>query len=776
MHDADGETMLYRSLAHALDPQHTVYGLQPYSNKNHPILHTRFEEMAEVHIGTIRTIQSRGPYLLGGLCAGGLIAFEIARQLQRAGETVAMVALLDAADVAARQAPLRIAKSRLNSFASTFEQGTATSGRRRAGQVIRMAARKAGNLTRYVFQSRTEAVRNGVRMRLFRACRDLGLPAPRFLQDIPVRTAYLYARSSYRPKSPVDGELLLLRATSGTGIDEPFRNRYTEPLMGWDRRATGKVRAFDVPGGHSSMLQEPHVRVVAQHLQSYINEALKRPTHGARPLDTAFAAKLGSASANDTMTPAQGGESRPFHLVLVSARSRSGMESAAGRLGNHLSGLHDQQIADVCYSLATGPPALEWRRVVVGVTRDELIERLHKGTGRGVWSGLEPTIERPVAFVLAGVGEQAGGVGRGLYASEPAFRAAADHCADVLKPLLGQDIRQAMFTAPKEAGNWLRGGGDNVLKDTRVAQPAAFVLDWALAQMWMSWGIKPAALLGYSVGEYVAAALSGVLRLDDALEIVARRAAWIQDKAQPGVMLAVPLAEAELGPLLGEDLWFAAINSPQATVVGGREASIERLEEKLKGMEVVTRRVASEQGSHTPLLDPVRSDLSQLVARIGRDEPRIPLWSNVTGQWLTAVDAQDVDYWGAHMCGPVRFEQGVGELLRNQELIILEVGPGAGLGAMVRQNADFGRERMGACCQVCRAPGIGQRIESTWPGYWGGCGCREPKSTGRHTTRETPDKWSTCPCLHSKASRRGPSRNRPRCKKLAPCLAPTRGE
>ena len=146
-----------------------------------------------------------------------------------------------------------------------------------------------------------------------------------------------------------------------------------------------------------------------------------------------------------------------------------------------------------------------------------------------------------MAFVLAGVGEQAAGAGRGLYDGEPAFRAAADHCAEILKPFLGQDIREAMFTAPKQASDWLRGGGNNVLKDTRMAQPAAFVLDWALAQMWMSWGIKPAALLGYSVGEYVAAVLAGVLRLDDALEIVARRAAWIHEKAEPGVMLAVPL-------------------------------------------------------------------------------------------------------------------------------------------------------------------------------------------------------------------------------------------
>ena len=148
-----------------------------------------------------------------------------------------------------------------------------------------------------------------------------------------------------------------------------------------------------------------------------------------------------------------------------------------------------------------------------------------------------------MAFVLAGVGEQAAGAGRGLYDGEPAFRVAADHLAEVLKPYLGQDIREAMFAEPQQPRDWLRAGGSNVLKDARTAQPAAFVLDWALAQMWLSWGVKPVALLGYSVGEYVAAVLAGVLQLADALELVARRAALIHEKAEPGVMLAVPLGQ-----------------------------------------------------------------------------------------------------------------------------------------------------------------------------------------------------------------------------------------
>ena len=726
VHDADGETMLYRGLAMHLDPQHTVYGLQPFSRPNHPILHTCFEEMAEFHISNIRQIQPHGPYLLGGLCAGGLIAFEVARQFEQAGERVAMVALLDAADVAAKPAPMRVAKGRLSSFTASLEQGGGSSKARRAFKVVKTASRKIGNLSKYLIQSQTETIRNGIRMRLFRSCLQLGIPLPAFLRDIPVRTAYMFARGRYQPESPFDGELTLFRATSGVGIDEPFKNRYREPLMGWDRRATDGVRAFDIPGGHSSMLQEPNVAVVATHMQLYINEALRRLSGATAPLAESVAqtqsdlpgqslitaSSVNRATLENTsehMEPVSemgaSGPSRPFHLLVVSASSQNAVANIAEQLVVALQERNEPELADVSYTLAVGQQELAWRRAVVGASRNEVTERLRKGSGRGAWSGTEPAVKRPVAFVLAGVGEQAAGAGRGLYEGEPAFRAAADYCANALEPFLAQDIRDAMFAAPQQATNWLRSGGGGILKDTRVAQPAAFVLDWALAQMWLSWGITPSAVLGYSVGEYVAAVLAGVLRLEDALEVVALCAAWIYEKAEPGAMLAVPLTAEELRPRLDQDLWFAAINSPQATVVGGREQAIQRLEEELKQMEVVTRRVASEQGSHTPLLDPVRHDLRQLVRTKQSATPQIPLWSNVTGTWLTATDVQDPDYWCKHMCGPVRFEEGAGELLQNQDQILLELGPGAGLGAMIRQHTSFTRERMG-------------RVLPSLPGAW----------------------------------------------------------
>jgi thioesterase domain-containing protein len=276
VHDGDGETMLYRNLALLLKPDHAVYGLQPHSRDNVPIAHSRISDMAANYIDRIRSVQPQGPYLVGGMCAGGVIAFEIACQLQRQGAKAAMVALIDAADVVAVVKPWRLANRRIRSFQTAFHQNENEPVRwnRVLLTGLARASRKAKNLSIYLIRQRLKELLDGIRMRLFRYCLDCGLRLPRSLEQIPVRTAYLFAEKDYQPESPFDGDLVLFRATHGEGADEPYIDRYDDPLLGWGPRATGKVRAFDVPGGHSSMLQEPHVRNLADQMQSAIDEAL----------------------------------------------------------------------------------------------------------------------------------------------------------------------------------------------------------------------------------------------------------------------------------------------------------------------------------------------------------------------------------------------------------------------------------------------------------------------------------------------------------------------
>ena len=274
VHDGDGETMLYRNLALRLKTDHAVYGLQPHSRRDVPMAHIRVAEMAAYYIDKMRSVQPRGPYLVGGMCAGGVIAFEIALQLQMAAEKVALVALIDAADVKAPFKTWRFASQRIRGFTSVLHQDRSSRFDRRMLTALTRALGKAKNLSTYLIQSRLKILRDEIQMRLFRSCLDRGWSLPRALQQIPVRTVYLFAEKNYQPSGLFNGDLVLFRATYGEGHDEPYIERYEDPLLGWGQRARGRVRAHDIPGGHSSMLQEPHVQILADQLQLSIDEAL----------------------------------------------------------------------------------------------------------------------------------------------------------------------------------------------------------------------------------------------------------------------------------------------------------------------------------------------------------------------------------------------------------------------------------------------------------------------------------------------------------------------
>lgn len=288
VHDGDGETMLYRNLALRLRPEHPVFGLQPRSQGNAPSVQTRVTEMAAHHIDRMRSVQPEGPYLVGGMCAGGVIAFEIARQLQRQGAKVAMVALLDAADVAVPRKAWLFASQRLWSFSTVFHRDKPGRFDQRIISVGAKALRKAKNLSTYLVRHRLTSLRDEFQMQVFRAYVDRGRSLPGWLQGIPVRTVYLFAEKDYRPDGPFNGRLMLFRATSGEGTDEPYLERYSDPTLGWGQRASEGVQVYDVPGGHSSMLQEPHVQTLAEQMQFAIDEALEANTNA----DTSLEASL----------------------------------------------------------------------------------------------------------------------------------------------------------------------------------------------------------------------------------------------------------------------------------------------------------------------------------------------------------------------------------------------------------------------------------------------------------------------------------------------------
>lgn len=296
IHDGEGETLLYRNLALQLNADHPVYGIQPYSQDGFPILHTRIEEMVAYYTEQIQRVQPAGPYFLGGLCIGGFIAFEVARQLQNQGHVVAMIALIDTVDL---ETPLRmnLASQRLSRFTKSVNNQQHLSRQQQLLALLNIVRKKTSNLVAYEVQSRVTKAQYESRMRMLRFYRDRHLPLPTFLQNIPVRVALKFAEKGYVPDARFEGEVLLFRATEkssvfdGTEIDDtPYTQIYDDPLLGWEKRVTAGVVVHDTPGGHSSMLQDPNVRVIAQTMQSYIDAAIahyEQPSIDARTLPSA---------------------------------------------------------------------------------------------------------------------------------------------------------------------------------------------------------------------------------------------------------------------------------------------------------------------------------------------------------------------------------------------------------------------------------------------------------------------------------------------------------
>ncbi|MFF8617552.1 FkbM family methyltransferase [Streptomyces sp. NPDC015350] len=299
-----------------------------------------------------------------------------------------------------------------------------------------------------------------------------------------------------------------------------------------------------------------------------------------------------------------------------------------------------------------------------------------------------------VAFMFPGLGDHYLDMGRDLYRDFPVFRTAVDDCADALAPELGLDIREVVFPDPTPEertapavdlrrmlgrGTTPQSGNERRLNATRLAQPALFVIEYALARLWESWGARPSIMIGYSLGEYVAATLAGVLSLPDALTLVARRAALI-DALPQGAMLAVMLPEERVRPLLGTNLSLSAVNGPEFCVVAGPVADVEALEQDLGRQGVVHRRVQSTHAFHSSMMEPIAEQVTELARTFTLTPPRIPYVSNVTGRPITDAEATDPGYWARHLVSPVRFADGLTALAAAD--LLLETGPGQTLSSM----------------------------------------------------------------------------------------------
>lgn len=377
---------------------------------------------------------------------------------------------------------------------------------------------------------------------------------------------------------------------------------------------------------------------------------------------------------------------KSHHLLVLSAQTRSALEAATTALVEHLKQHPNLNLGDVAYTLQVGRKAFNHRRVLVCQNLDEAVAAMEQRDAKRVLNAVQEHKDRPVAFLFPGQGTQYLHMARELYEAEITFRSEIDRCAELLQPDLGIDLRCTLYpdtTEPDAAA---------VLNQTAITQPALFVVEYALASMWMAMGIQPQAMLGHSIGEYVAACLAGVMTLKEALHLVAIRGRLMQSLSAGG-MLAIPLAEHELPPLHGQ-LSLAAVNGPASCVVSGPIDAIEAFAEQLAKRGTDCRRLYTSHAFHSEMVEPIMAPFIAHVERIALKPPVIPYISNVTGAWITAEQATDPGYWASHLRQTVRFADGLRLLVQASQYILLEVGPGQTLNTLVRLHSEASAEQV----------------------------------------------------------------------------------
>ena len=379
------------------------------------------------------------------------------------------------------------------------------------------------------------------------------------------------------------------------------------------------------------------------------------------------------AILEEAPVPAPRARSRAPQLLKLSARTRPALELSMRRLAEHLQACPDADLADVAFTLQTGRRDFVERSFVVASTaEDAALQLLAAATGARNRTVAAAT--PPVVFVFPGQGAQYEGMGRELYASSPAFREAFDECEAALRPIVDFDLRDLMF----------RGSAADLAR-TEVTQPATFCIEYALAKTWLASGVVPVAMIGHSIGEYVAAVLAGVMPVADAARLVARRGALMQ--ALPaGAMLSVRMEASQVEEMLPPQLQLAADNGPAACVVAGPIDAVQAFETDLAGRGVMARRLQTSHAFHSRMMEPALPPFAAALDAVPLAPPRIRIASTLTGRWMTDAEAADTSYWREQLRSPVRFAPAVRTVIEQLDApLFLEIGPRKSLSTLVRQ-------------------------------------------------------------------------------------------
>ncbi|MFE3170353.1 SDR family NAD(P)-dependent oxidoreductase [Amycolatopsis sp. NPDC059090] len=349
-------------------------------------------------------------------------------------------------------------------------------------------------------------------------------------------------------------------------------------------------------------------------------------------------------------------------LIPLSAKTESALQTAATRLAEHVAESSGLSLTDIAHTLRTGRDEHPHRAAMVARTREDLVRALARPTA----AVADPATK--VAFLFSGQGSQYPGMGEELHRAEPVFRSALDECLELARDELGGDLRELLAARPEE---------------TQFAQPALFAVGYALSRLWRSWGVEPEAMIGHSVGEYVAAAEAGVFTVSEAVRLVCARGRLMQ-QAPPGAMLAVSMDEDRLREWLPADLSLAAVNGSGACVVAGPAEAVEEFAAKLSAEKIQNRGLRTSHAFHSPLMDGVLADFRAEVSAVSPRRPSRPYLSTRTGDWITPDQATDPEHWVRQLRDTVRFGDCVQRLLADGSWALVECGPGRQLAGLAR--------------------------------------------------------------------------------------------
>ncbi|MBL8859732.1 MAG: SDR family NAD(P)-dependent oxidoreductase [Planctomycetes bacterium] len=374
---------------------------------------------------------------------------------------------------------------------------------------------------------------------------------------------------------------------------------------------------------------------------------------------------------------------RPYQLLCLSARTKTALEGNSQRLREHLSAQSDVNLADAAWTLHVGRRSFGERRVLCARDSSEAIALLESRDARRVHSHTSRDRKGKIAFLFPGGGAQHLAMGAGLFATEPVYREIIERGIAFCRARFQLDL--APYLSTDHVGSADRA---RELLRPSIQLPAIFLVEYALAKLWMHYGVEPKALIGHSMGENTAACIAEVASFEDTLMLVRRRGELFE-RVVGGGMLSIAASPDEITPLLGTDLDLATVNAPTMCVVSGPTAALDAFATRLSALEIETKVVPISIAAHSRLLVPILDQFLAAVRAMKLSAPKIPFISNLTGTWITNAQALDPQYWVDHLRSTVRFAAGLDVLLADEARVLVEVGPGKVLSSLSRLQSAF---------------------------------------------------------------------------------------